>query len=116
MTSDVCVPLWFHDRLYVIDGDKKTLSCADPKTGKKTWTGELGGSSVLRGSPTAADGKIYCINESGDVWVFAADASAFRLISRSALGGEGVSRASIALADRLVLVRTGDRLHAFGRR
>ena len=116
ISTDIAIPLHYRGGLFVLHGDRKILARLDPATGAVVWQGDIDSRTVLRGSPTAADGKIYCLNESGDVWVFAADASAFRLISRSTLGGEGVSRASIALADRLVLVRAGDRLHAFGRR
>lgn len=114
ISTDIAIPLHYRGGLFVLHGDRKILARLDPATGAIVWQGEVDSRTVLRGSPTAADGKIYCLNESGDVCVFATDT--FRLLSRSALGGDGVSRASIALADRLVLVRAGDRLHAFGQR
>lgn len=114
ISSDIAIPLAYRGKLFVLHGDKKILARLDPATGAIEWQGEVDSGAVLRGSPTGADGKLYCLNEAGDVWVFATDT--FRLISRTALGGEGVSRASIALADQLVLVRAGDRLHAFGTR
>ena len=111
LTSDVCVPLIYKDHLYVLNGDgRKTISCADPKTGKVIWSGVLGGNAVFRASPTGADCKIYCLNERGDVWVLATDE--FKILSKSSLGGER-SRATIAVVDGAVFVRSGEKLSAF---
>src|SRR6185312_6717960 len=94
LLSDVCVPLIYNDHLYVLDGDRKTLSCVEPQTGKILWSGSLGGRAVFRASPTGADDKIYCMNEAGEVWVLAADE--FKILSQSTLGGRP-SRGSIAV-------------------
>jgi len=135
-SSDVCVPLIYHHLLYILDGDKKTLYCVDPRTGQQKWQGQLqssdsadagggrpggpggrrggrGGGPVFRASPTAADGKIYCINENGDLWVIAADE--FKVLNQISLGGKP-DRSSIALTDGHVLVRAGDQLFAFGKK
>lgn len=114
LTSDVCVPLIYRDHLYVLNGDnRKTLSCADPKTGKVIWSGVLGGNAPFRASPTGADGKIYCMNERGDVWVLAADQ--FKVLSKSSMGGQ-LSRSSIVVLDGTVVVRSGDVVAAFGKK
>ena len=111
VSSDVCVPLFYKDRLYVLDPDRKTLSCVDPRSGKKQWSGKLGGDAPFRASPTGADGKIYCMNEAGDVWVVAAES--FKVLYQGSLNGDR-SRASIAVVDTEVLVRAGETLYAFG--
>ena len=112
LTSDVCVPLVYKGHLYVLNGDnRKTLSCADPKTGKVLWSGTLGSGPVFRASPTGADNKIYFMNEAGDVWVVSADE--FKVLGKSSLHGER-SRASIAVIDGEAFVRSGDKLFAFG--
>ena len=95
-TSDVCVPLAYNGNLYVLVGDRKRIICVDPASGKEKWSGNLGGNAVFRASPTGADGKIYCINERGDVWVLAADH--FQVLSNTSLGGSPC-RATIAVAD-----------------
>ncbi len=46
-SSDVCVPLYYKGNLYVLDGDRKSIGCLDPKTGEKKWSGSLGGSHVF---------------------------------------------------------------------
>lgn len=113
MSSDVCVPLIYKDRLYVLDGDKKKIYCAEPRTGKVLWQGTLGGRTVFRASPTGADNKIYCMNENGDVWVLAADE--FKVLSQSTPNA-GRSRASIVTVDGDVFVRAGDKLIAYAKK
>ncbi|HEY7117568.1 MAG TPA: PQQ-binding-like beta-propeller repeat protein [Tepidisphaeraceae bacterium] len=115
LTSDVCVPLVYKDNLYVLDGDRKQLFCVDPKTGTHKWGGTLDSrNAVLRTSPTGADGKIYVMNENGDLFVCSADE--FKVHSKASLGGEGGSRGSIAAVDGMIVVRTGDKLWAFGKK
>ena len=110
LSTDVCVPLIYKDHLYVLNGDSRKLFCADPKTGNVLWSGPLGGHAVFRASPTGADNKIYCMNEVGDLWVLSA--GEFKVLSKSSLSGDR-SRASVAVADGLVLVRSGNTLVAF---
>jgi outer membrane protein assembly factor BamB len=114
LSSDVATPLVYRERLYVLNGDERELACLDPGSGAVRWRGRYDSTGVVRGSPTAADGKLYALSETGEVLVFAS--GEFRLLSRSDLGSEGPARASIALAHGMVFVRTGDRLHAFARR
>jgi outer membrane protein assembly factor BamB len=116
LTSDVCVPLVYMDHLYVLDGDKRQLFCVDPKTGERKWAGSFETRGVMRGSPTGADGKIYCTSEAGDVFVASADpAGGFKQLSKASLGTEyGPTRASVAAVDQMIFVRTGDKLWAFG--
>jgi outer membrane protein assembly factor BamB len=111
-TSDVCVPLYYNDKLYILDGDRKVLTCVDPKTGTPLWEGKLESKPVFRASPTGADGKIYCVNEAGQVWVLSAEK--FEILSHADLGGEASTRASIAAVDGQVFVRTADTLYCFG--
>ena len=113
ISTDVCVPLFYQDHLYVLDGDRKApLYCLDPKTGEKKWTVELGGGKVFRASPTGADGKIYCMNEAGDIWVVSAADG--KILDKHSLGTETPARSSIVVSDGLVIVRTADHLYAFG--
>jgi outer membrane protein assembly factor BamB len=116
LTSDVCVPLVYENYLYVLDGDKKQLACVDPKTGEKKWAGTIDSRPVLRASPTGAEGKIYVMNENGEVWVLAAGVDAgFKILSKTNLDGAG-SRGSVAAVDGMILIRTGDRVWAFGKK
>ncbi len=111
-SSDVCVPLYYKGNLYVLDGDRKSIGCLDPKTGEKKWSGELGGSHVFRSSPTGADNKIYCINEAGEVWVLSADE--FKVLSKTSVGARP-TRGTIAVVDGQSIVHTADKVYAFGK-
>jgi outer membrane protein assembly factor BamB len=112
--TDVCVPLSYQGRLYVLDGDRKTITCVDPATGTKLWSGTLESTAVLRASLTAGDGKLFVQNEAGDAWVLAADH--FAVLAKTSLGSDGASRSSIALAGGMVLVRTSSKLLAFAKK
>jgi outer membrane protein assembly factor BamB len=109
ITSDVCVPLFYKGELFILN-DTKKLYCINPKTGEVKWSGQLGGKAVFRASPTGADGKIYCMNETGEVWVVAADSG--KVLSQTVLDGSP-SRATIAVANGYVIIRSGDKLFAF---
>lgn len=113
-TPDVCTPLYYKGSVYVLDGgSRKTLSCLDGKTGKLRWQGKLGGRGAWRASVTAADDKLYCINESSEAIVLAADPKEFRIISRIDMN-DGPVQASIAIADGHLFIRTSSRLFCVG--
>jgi len=110
---DVCTPALYEGRLYVLDGDRRAVTCLDASTGEKKWEGRLEGESTLWCSPTAADGKLYCIDEEGNVFVLACG-DEFRVISRIAMG-EGPCRASIAVAGGQLFIRTSRNLYCVGK-
>ncbi len=110
LTSDVCTPLFYNGKLFILDGDKKRISCADPQTGEVKWTHELGGRAVFRASPTGADGKIYCINEESEAWVLSADEP--KTLHQIGLEGPR-TRATIIAAHGNVFVRTAEKLFCF---
>lgn len=114
ITTDVCNPLWYRGKMYVLDGDKKTFACVDAASGKPLWKGEIPAKGVLRSSPTGGDGKIYAMDETGTVFVLSADE--FKILSSAELGAGGTARASITLAHGLVLVRTAEKLFAFAKK
>lgn len=111
--TDWSTPLVYNGRLFVADGAKKTLSCFNPKTGEKLWSGSLGVSETVWSSPTGADGKIYLISERGTVVVLSAG-DEFKILSKTELADEQV-RSSIAVVDGKVLVRTTKQLYCFGK-
>ena len=79
---------------------------------------ELTSDDVFRASPTGADGKIYCMNEAGEVWVINAESEKLEILAnRVDLGGgsQTASRSSIAVADGEVYVRTAEKLYSFGK-
>jgi outer membrane protein assembly factor BamB len=117
LTSDVCVPLAYQGRLFVLNGDKKILYRVDPATGEIEANLNLGGNDVFRASPTAADGKIFCMNEAAEVWVISTAGGKLTVANKADLGAGGqlASRSSIALADGQAFVRTGEKLYCIGK-
>ncbi len=113
LSSDVAAPLYYRGNLYVLNGDERELACFNPADGALRWRGTFTTKAVIRASPTAGDGRLYAVSESGEVVVFASDA--FRVLSTSTLPSDHPGRASIALAHGQVFVRTADALHAFAK-
>lgn len=121
VTSDVSTPLFCKGHFYVLDSGRKTFSCVEPKTGKVLWTGETGSKSKFECSPVAADGKIYATNFWGEVYVVAADPSAFKLLHVASMGNGSKAqgndesvRASVAIANNRLYIRTQDKIHCVG--
>lgn len=113
-TSDVAVPLYYQGNLYVLEGEKKALTCVDPKTGEVKWSQKINSRPVFRASPTGADGKVYCMNEAGDIYVFSATEP--KILSESSLKSQNKSHATISAAGGMLYVRTGDKLYCFGKK
>lgn len=112
--TDWSTPALYQGRLFVVDGSKKTVSCFDPKTGERRWSGSLDVKEPIWSSPTVADGRIYLVSERGTVFVLDAGDS-FKVISRLDLGEDPV-RGSIAVAHGQVFVRTAKTLYCFAKR
>jgi outer membrane protein assembly factor BamB len=112
VTPDVCTPLYYQKRLYVLDGDRKLLVAFDPKTGEKKGSVTPPGKEVFRASPTAADGKIFCMNEDGTASVLAPDD--LKILATVAMG-DRPARASIAPAGRQLFIRTAKTLWCIGK-
>lgn len=120
-TSDVSTPAFYEGKLYVLDSDRKAISCIEPATGKVIWTGDTGSKSKFESSPTIADGKIYMTNFWGDVYVVKAGGDKFELLSVNEMGdgtkpnGDAKScRSSIAAANGALYIRTQDKLYCVG--
>lgn len=112
-SPDVCTPLAYDGKLYVLDGDRKTLVCLEPDTGHVVWRGDFGGPSIFQASPTGAGGKIYCIGLAGQV-VVAQAGSEFRVLKRVDLGATGC-RSTIAVAGKQLFIRTDRTLYCIGK-
>ncbi len=113
-TPDVCTPALYNGKLFLLNGDKQTLTCLDPKTGAKKWQGALGERTVIRASPTVADGKIYIINEKGTVFICDAGEE-FKLLATIPMGGAEGTRSSIAVSNGQLFIRTTEALYCIGK-
>lgn len=121
-SSDVSTPAFYDGKFYVLDSDRRTLSCLEPQTGKLVWQGDLDSKAKFEASPTVADGKIYCINFWGEVFVAQAGGTEFKLLQKVEMGdgskpsGDASSvRASIAVANGDLFIRTQDKLYCVGK-
>ncbi len=114
--SDCATPLYYQKKLYVLDGDKRMMTCLDPKTGEKKWQGSMGVREIFRSSPTGADGKIYCMSENGTVVVLEAG-DEFKILATIPMGdGQGVMHSSIAAADGHLFIRMARNLYCIGKK
>ncbi len=111
-SPDVCTPLFYQGRLYVLDGDKHVMLCLDPKTGDRKWEQPLPVRDNFKASPTAADGKIYCVSERGTAFVLQAG-DEFKILSTAEFG-DGPARSSIAISQGSLYLHTLKTLYCFG--
>lgn len=118
MSSDVCTPLLYEGKFYVLNGERatKTLARVDPATGKADWIGEIPGRAKIESSPTGADGKIYFQNFRGEVFVVAADKE-FKVLHTTQLAdaGEDRLRSTIVPAYGNLFIRTDRKLYCIGK-
>ncbi|TLD68856.1 hypothetical protein FEM03_20495 [Phragmitibacter flavus] len=123
VSSDVSTPSFYQGKFYVLDSDRKTLACIEPKTGDVIWRGEFPTRTKIEASPTGADGKIYVVDQLGKVFVVKAGGSAMEVLLEADFGMEGVTgtnsdnivRAAIVPTNGMLLIRAQDRLYCVGK-
>jgi outer membrane protein assembly factor BamB len=113
-TPDVCTPVFYQGKLFVLDGDSHTLTALDPKTGEKKWQGEIPTRAVVRSSPVAADGKLYFIDEKNNVFVVGTG-DKFELLGNIPMGDSEGTRATIAISGGDLFIRTPQALYCVGK-
>jgi outer membrane protein assembly factor BamB len=99
-------PLVYRDRVYILNS-AGVLSCADVASGKLHWQQRLRGG--FWASPVAADGKVYCVSETGTIFVLAGGGG--EVLGTNALG-ETIF-ATPALAAGAVFLRSDQHLYCF---
>lgn len=112
--TDWSTPLLYQGKLFVLDGGKKVLSCLDPKTGEKKWSGNLGVRDTIWSSPTGADGKIYLLSERGTV-IIADAGESFKILGTIAMGEEPC-RSSVVASQGQLFIRTAKNLYCIGKK
>jgi outer membrane protein assembly factor BamB len=60
----------YYDGLLYMTNEVGVVTCADARTGERVWRHRLSG--VFFASPTAGDGKIYMVSETGETFVLRA--------------------------------------------
>ena len=102
----VPTPLILGNRVYLWN-DGGICTCCDLSTGDVVWQKRVGGAYFS--SPIAIGDRIFSIDTTGEVVVLAAG-DTFRVIARNPMG-QG-SRATLAVAERTLLIRTEGKLFA----
>ena len=94
-------PLIYGDQLYVLNNG--VLTAYKAATGQQVYQKRLGGTGgAFSASPVAADGKIYCASEDGDVFVVKAGPD-YEELAKNSMGE--VVMATPAISDGLIIVR-----------
>jgi outer membrane protein assembly factor BamB len=114
VSSDVPTPAYYRGYAYVLSDVEPALSKVDPKDGTVVWTTPMPREHLWRASPTAADGKIWCLNHNGLVVVV--DAGDGKIVHRAAMGEEDDDSicSSIIVAYGSLFIRTNSKLFCVG--
>jgi len=99
--------LVYQDLLYAMRWNGN-LSCQDPETGELFYSETVEPGSFIA-SPVASDGKIYLVQEEGDVYVVRAGRT-YELIGKSSIGG--ISLVTPGIANDMIIFRTENELIA----
>jgi outer membrane protein assembly factor BamB len=91
--------------------DGGIVSCLDAKTGKASKTGRLPNTNNYYASPVAGDGKVYFLNQEGQLTVVSAEAE-WKPIHTANFNEP--TYATPALLDGRVYLRTASALYCFG--
>jgi len=110
----IASPCLYRERLYVLQEQQKAMVCIEPKTGRIVWQHNLPVNEPFQASPTAADGKIYCMNMGGQVVVLAAG-DEYKLLSTADLS-ERFCRSAIIPAEGKLFIRAGSKLRCYVKR
>jgi len=115
ISSDVSTPLFYQDRFYILNSDRRAIARVVPASGKVEWSGEPGSQSKIESSPSGADGRIYFMSQRGDVYVVDAG-DQFKVLHTASMGdaGDRDLRSSIAIAQGCLFIRTGSKLYCVG--
>jgi outer membrane protein assembly factor BamB len=103
----VPTPISYGDWLFLLN-DQGLLSCVEASTGKNLFTERaFEGTTTVSSSMVCIDGKLYCVDESGNVAVIEAGPE-FKILGKSTLGDR--SHATPAVAGGRLFFRTFERL------
>jgi outer membrane protein assembly factor BamB len=118
LTADVPTPLFYKGHFYVMNGNKRSLFCVEPRSGKILWSGDLDTRAVIECSPTGADDKIYVMDHRGTVFIASAAPDRFKLLGTAAMGDarDNSLRSSISIAQGNLFIRTASKLYCVGKK
>lgn len=101
--------LLYQGNLYTLEQRGGQITCVDARTGETKYARErINGARGFTSSPWAADGKIYCLDDSGQTFVIQAGTE-FKLLGQNPLNE--MCWSSPAAANGALYVRTVDHLY-----
>lgn len=103
-------PLWYAGVFYMVK-DGGIFTSLDAESGKVAKQGRLPGTGKYYSSPVVGDGKIYLLNERGELSVVSAEAK-WQVLAKADL--EEDVYATPAIADGRIYIRTTKALYCFG--
>jgi outer membrane protein assembly factor BamB len=109
-TPDSCSPVVWAGRIYTVS-DQGIAQCLDAATGTQLWKERLSGD--YKGSPLAAEGRVYFSNTHGLTTVIAADVPEFKKLAENQLEDELL--ASPAVADGKLYLRGKAKLYCIAK-
>jgi outer membrane protein assembly factor BamB len=101
-------PVIYGEQLYILQNNG-VLAAYKAATGERLYQQRLGEGGAFSASLVAADGKIYCSSEDGDVYVVKAG-PAFELLAKNAIGE--TLMATPAVSDGLIIFRGSKNVYA----
>lgn len=105
---DVASAAYYQGLLYVLEGERQYMRCVEPEDGSEIWREDLGGTTFWA-SPTAADGRLYCIDVEGRVKVVRAGGE-FEVLGTADMA-ESACHSTIVAAAGSLFIRTPTRLY-----
>jgi len=103
-------PLYANGLIFTVK-DGGIFSCLDANTGEMLKYGRLGATKNYYSSPVTGDGKIYVLNEAGQLSVVSAEPK-WRVLSTADFGED--AHATPAIVDGKIYLRTAGHLYCFG--
>lgn len=110
LRTGMASPLVYAGKVFITDG-QGLITCADARTGKELYKERTKG--AYSASPIGADGKVYCLNETGVCTVLDAKADTFEILATNDLGEETLG--TPAIANGFIFIRTDKALYAIGK-
>ena len=103
--------LVYRDRLYVLY-DKGIFACYDARTGDVIYDKQrIPNGRAFTSSPWAYGGKVFCLNEYGETFVYEAG-DEFKPLHTNVLADDDMCMATPAIAGDRLLIRTAARLYS----
>ncbi len=115
LSSGGPAPMYLDGDFFVLGDETKTLARIEAQTGQVKWKKDLPGQAVYTSSPVAADGKIYCENEAGDVLMASVEDGSILGLIHMGEDGQSITSSAMAISQGQLFIRTQTKLYCVGK-